>query len=93
MDNSMITTVVYFVVIIAIFYFAFIRPDRKRKKQQEEMRNSLKVGDEITTIGGIIGIIVDITDDCVVFETSEDRVRIQIARWAISTVGKETAAK
>lgn len=85
--GSMIT-ILYFVVIIAIFYFFLIRPERKRKKQQDEMRSALKVGDVITTIGGIIGTIVNMTDDTIVIETSEDRVRMEIARWAISGMGK-----
>jgi preprotein translocase subunit YajC len=57
------------------------------------MRSSLKVGDEITTIGGIIGTIVELNEDTLVIETSEDRVRVQFARWAISTVGKQTTAQ
>ena len=92
MDSSYFT-IIYLVVIIAVFYFLLIRPERKRKKQAEEMRNSLKVGDEITTIGGIIGSIVELNEDTVVIETSEDRVRVQFARWAISGVGKQTSAQ
>jgi preprotein translocase subunit YajC len=81
-------TIIYFAVILAVFYFLLLRPEQKRKKQAEEMRNSLKLGDEITTIGGIIGIIVDLTDDTVTIETSEDRVRVTFTRWAISSIGK-----
>jgi preprotein translocase subunit YajC len=81
-------TIIYFAVILAVFYFLLLRPEQKRKKQAEEMRNSLKLGDEITTIGGIIGIIVDLTDTTVTIETSEDRVRVTLARWAISSIGK-----
>jgi preprotein translocase subunit YajC len=92
MDSSYFT-IIYLVVIIAVFYFLLIRPERKRKKQAEEMRSSLKVGDEITTIGGIIGTIVELNEDTLVIETSEDRVRVQFARWAISTVGKQTTAQ
>jgi preprotein translocase subunit YajC len=81
-------TIIYFAVILAVFYFLLLRPEQKRKKQAEEMRSSLKLGDEITTIGGIIGIIVDLTDDTVTIETSEDRVRVTFTRWAISSIGK-----
>lgn len=88
--NSMYGTIIYLVVIFAIMYFLFMRPEKKRKKQQEEMRNSLKIGDTITTIGGIIGTVVELTDTAIVIETSEDRVRMQIARWAIGSVGKAT---
>ena len=86
-------TIIYLVVIIAVFYFFMIRPENKRKKAAENMRNNLAVGNEITTIGGMIGKVVHITDDCVVFETGEDRVRIKIAKWGISSVGKDTAQK
>ena len=54
------------------------------------MRNELKVGDQITTIGGMVGKIVSIKDDMITFETGEDRVRIQTMRWAISTTGVDT---
>ena len=76
------------VAMIAIFYFFMIRPEQKKKKKLAEMRESLSTGDSITTIGGIYGKVVSIDDDKITFETSEDRVRIQIAKWAVSTVGK-----
>ena len=79
------TTLIYFAVIIAVFYFLMIRPENKRKKQAEQMRASLSVGDNITTIGGIVGKIVHVNDDFVTFETGEDRVRMQVAKWAISS--------
>ena len=75
------------VVMIAIFYFLLIRPENKRKKQAEEMRNSLKKGDWLTTIGGIYGRVVAITDRTVVIETSEDRVRMEFVKSAIGSVG------
>jgi len=76
------------VVMVGIFYFFMIRPENKKKKKLAEMRSNLSVGDTITTIGGIIGKVVSVNDDKITFETSEDRVRIQVAKWAISTVGK-----
>ncbi|MBR6521431.1 MAG: preprotein translocase subunit YajC [Oscillospiraceae bacterium] len=82
-----------FVVLIVVFYFFLIRPENKKKKKLEDMRNQLTVGDEITTIGGIIGKIVSIKDDTITFETGEDRVRMQVAKWAISTTGKDTNQK
>ena len=72
-------------VMIAIFYFLMIRPENKRKKQAEEMRNSLKKGDQITTIGGIVGKIVMVNDDTIIIETSDDRVRMELTKWAVST--------
>ena len=81
------------VAMIAVFYFLIIRPENKRKKQAETMRNSLKKGERITTIGGMVGRIVQVNDTTVVFETSEDRVRIEIAKWGIqSTESMEAAA-
>ena len=73
------------VVMFAIIYFLMIRPENKRKKQAEEMRNSLKKGDQITTIGGIVGRIVMVNDDTIVIETSDDRVRMELTKWAVST--------
>ena len=81
------------VLMFAVFYFLIIRPENKKKKKVEEMRNSLSLGDEITTIGGITGKIVQITEDTITFETGEDRVRIQIKKWGISTTAKMEAAE
>ena len=81
------------VLMIAIFYFLLIRPENKRKKQAEEMRSSIKKGERITTIGGMVGKVVQVNDSTVVFETGEDRVRIEIAKWGVqSTEGAERAA-
>ena len=82
--------IIMIVRMIAVFYFFMIRPENKRKKKAQEMRDNLSVGDTITTIGGIIGKIVNVKDNAIVIETSEDRVRMQLAKWAVSTVGKQT---
>ena len=73
------------VVMLALMYFMMIRPENKRKKQAEEMRNSLKKGDQITTIGGIVGKIVQVTEENIIIETSDDRVRMELTKWAVST--------
>ena len=78
------------VVLIVVFYFVLIRPQRKRDKQEREMRNSISVGDEISTIGGFIGRVVSIKDDVLVIESSSDRTKLKIYRWAIR--GKEAPA-
>ena len=78
------------VAMIGIFYFLMIRPESKKKKRLAEMRSSLTIGDTITTIGGIMGKVVHVDDEKITFETSEDRVRVQIAKWAVSTVGRAT---
>ena len=85
--TGMGSTVLMIVLMIAIFYFLMIRPENKRKKQAEEMRNSLKKGDWLTTIGGVYGRVVSITDRTVVIETSEDRVRVEFLKSAIGQVG------
>ena len=79
------STIIMLVVMIAIFYFMMIRPENKRKKEAEAMRSAMKVGDKITTIGGIVGTVVDVKEDKFVIETSADRVRIELQKWALST--------
>ena len=83
-------TTIMLVAMLAIFYFILIRPENKRKKQAQEMRDSLKKGDTVTTIGGIVGKIVITTPNTIIIETSEDRVRMELTRWAVSTVGVQT---
>ena len=83
-------TIVIIVVMVAFFYLFLIRPESKKKKKAAEMRSSITAGDTITTIGGIIGKVVEIKDDTITFETGEDRVRMQVTKWAVSTVGKAT---
>ena len=78
-------SLIMIVVMFAIIYFLMIRPENKRKKQAEEMRNSLKKGDQITTIGGIIGKIVMVGEETIVIETSDDPVRMELTKWAVST--------
>lgn len=86
------SSILMIVLMVAVFYFLVIRPENKRKKQAEEMRNSIRKGERITTIGGMVGRVVQVNDATVVFETSEDRVRIEIAKWGIqSTEGMEAA--
>ena len=84
------STIIMIVVLVAVFYFLLIRPENKKKKKLKEMRDAMAVGDDITTIGGMVGKIVTASGEMITFETGEDRVRIQIAKWAVSTVGKAT---
>ena len=83
--------IISLVAMVAVFYFMMIRPENKRKKEAENMRSSVKVGDRITTIGGIVGTVVNVKDDKIVIETSADQVRMELAKWALST--NETAAE
>lgn len=90
MDYSWILMLV---LMFALLYFFMIRPENKRKKEAENLRNSLAVGDEITTIGGITGTVCGVKENTVVFETGADRVRIEVTKWAISTKnGQSTQA-
>ena len=78
-------------IMVAVFYFMMIRPENKRKKEAEQLRSNIKNGDKITTIGGICGTVVDVKSDKFVIETGADQVRIEFAKWALST--NETAAE
>ena len=83
------------VALIGVFYFLMIRPENKRKKEAEAMRNALKVGDNITTIGGIIGDVVSVKEDSIVIEATTARVRVEFAKFAVSTnnTAEKDAAK
>lgn len=90
MDYSLILMLV---LMFGILYFFMIRPENKRKKEAENLRNSLAVGDEITTIGGMTGTVCAVKENTIVFETGADRVRIEITKWAVSTKnGQSTQA-
>lgn len=82
--------IIMIVLMIVVFYFFLIRPENKKKKKAEELRSSITVGDTITTIGGIMGKVVSVKENSIVFETSEDRVRMEVTKWAISSKGKQT---
>ena len=85
------SSIIMLVVLFAVFYFMLIRPENKRKKQAQAMRDSLKKGDTITTIGGIVGKIVTVKLDTIVIETSDDRVRMELTKWAVSTTGVQSS--
>ena len=90
------STILMLLVMFLVFYVFLIRPENKRKKEAQAMRDALKVGDNITTIGGVIGDVVSIKEDSIVLETSADRVRMEFAKFAISTnntAEKEAAKK
>ncbi len=86
---SMLPSILMIVIMLAVLYFMMIRPENKKKKAAEEMRNSLKVGDTITTIGGIMGTICAVKEQTIVMETGADRVRIEFTKWAISSKGTQ----
>ncbi|MDR3206929.1 MAG: preprotein translocase subunit YajC [Oscillospiraceae bacterium] len=85
--------VVPLLILVVVFYFFIIRPESKRKKAAARMRKELIVGDEITTIGGIVGRVVTIKDDTVTLETGAERSKVKIMRWAISSKGEQVSDK
>ena len=87
-SSSMIFMILFYVAIFAALYFFLIRPNSKKKKEEAQLRNSLEIGDEITTIGGIMGRVVAIKDDedAIIIETGSDRVKMKFKKWCISTV-------
>ena len=87
-----VSTIIMIVVLIAIFYFLMIRPENKKKKAAEEMRSKMKVGDDVTTIGGIVGTVCAVKEETFVIETGADRVRIEFKKWALSVNDTQTAA-
>ena len=92
LGGSSAYTIIMLVVMVAVFYFMLIRPENKRKKEAEQQRSSMKVGDKVTTIGGIVGTVVSVKDEKFVLETGADQVRIEFAKWALSTNDSAVAA-
>lgn len=89
MPAEAMSSVLMILIMIAVFYFLLIRPESKKKKEAAAMRASLKVGDQITTIGGIVGTICAIKEETIVMETGADRVRIEFTKWTISSKGTQ----
>ena len=81
-----IGTIIMLALVLVFFYFVMIRPQKKQERENNNMRNNLTVGDEITTIGGIIGKIVSIKEETCVIETSHDKTKIRILKTAVSRV-------
>lgn len=82
-------SLILMVGLFVVMYFLMIRPQKKKQKEEQNMRDSIQIGDEITTIGGIMGRVVTVKEDSIVLETGADRVKMKMQRWAIQT--NETA--
>ena len=80
-----LVTLLPIVMVIVLMYFIILRPQKKREKEEQKMRNNMRVGDEITTIGGICGRVVTIRDDSLVIETGADRNKMTIKKWAVQS--------
>ena len=83
--NGTTSYIILMVLLVATMYFMMIRPQKKRQKEEQEMRSSLEIGDEIVTIGGIVGKVVTIREEDLIIETGADRNKMRIQRWAINT--------
>ncbi|MBQ8687273.1 MAG: preprotein translocase subunit YajC [Ruminococcus sp.] len=79
----MMSSLIIMVLLFAVMYFILIRPQKKKEKEQKAMQNDLRIGDEVVTIGGIVGLVVKTTEDTVVIECGGDRSRIRMKKWAI----------
>ena len=88
--GSLASTLLMMGIMFGIMYFVLIRPENKRKKEAEEMRAGIRTGDQITTIGGIVGTVVNIKENKIVIESGADQVRIELEKWAVSS--NDTAA-
>ncbi len=82
---SLLWSTLPIIAIFVVMYFIMIRPQRKRQKEEQQMRNNLRVGDEITTIGGIVGRVVNIKEDSLIIETGADRNKMSIKKWAVQS--------
>ncbi len=79
------SSIVLMVALVGVMYFMMIRPQKKRQKEEQEMRSSIEIGDEIITIGGIVGKVVKIREEDIVIETGADRTKMRLQRWAVNT--------
>jgi len=77
--------IIMMVALVAVMYFLMIRPQKKRQKEEQELRSAIEIGDEIVTIGGIVGKVVTIRENEIVIETGSDRTKMKLERWAINT--------
>ena len=88
-QSSMLVSFLPFIILIAAFYFILIKPQKKKEKETRNMLNSLAVGDEIVTIGGVHGKVVKVKEETVTIETGSDRVKIVFERGAVSRITKK----
>jgi len=85
-QGSMLLTLLPLALLAIVFYFFLYRPQKKQEKETAEMRNSVELGDIIVTAGGIVGMVVKVTEEMLLIETSGNRTKIQIQKWAVSSV-------
>lgn len=85
-SGSLLTMLLPLALLALVFYFFIYRPQKKQEKETANMRSSIELGDVIVTTGGIIGMVVKVKDDMILIETSGDRTKIQIQKWAVHSV-------
>jgi preprotein translocase subunit YajC len=86
LDKNSLYGILIWVLFFVVFYFILIRPQRKRDKELKEMRGAVKVGDEIVTVGGIVGNVAKVEEDVVIIELGPSRTKVPVERWAIGSV-------
>ncbi len=82
--SSSLFSLVFMIILLVAFYFLLIRPQKKKEKKDAEMRKNLQIGDEIVTAGGIVGIVCKVEEQTIVIETTGDRSKFRVQKWAIS---------
>ena len=93
MDLNSLGWIIPYIVVIGAFYFFLIRPQKKKEKATQDMRNSVKEGTEIVTIGGIYGKVVNAKEDVLTIEVGADKVKLRIARWSVGKVVENSEEK
>lgn len=83
-QQNPMSMVIMMAALFGVMYFVMIRPQKKKQKEEQNMRDNIQVGDEITTIGGIVGRVVTVKEDSLIIETGADRNKMKITRWAVS---------
>lgn len=84
--GNIYTSILVLLVIVITFYFLYLRPQKKRDKEFTKMRDSLKIGDVVITIGGIVGIVTSIKEDVIILETGNDKNKVRIKKWAVKEI-------
>lgn len=91
--NMMSTNLILIVVLIGVMYFVMIRPQQKQDKKNKEMRESLKIGDEIVTIGGLVGKITKITEKTITIQTGNPNTKVELIKGAVANISKKDNTK
>ena len=87
--SSYLITFLPLILIFVAFWFFLIRPQKKRDQKTQEMRNSVQPGDEIVTIGGVVGKVLSVKEDAIVIYCGSDKTKMEFKKWAISEVTRK----